>query len=81
MHPRPVPKPERWLDYVNEPQTEAEVERLRECLRRGRPFGSLAWMSQTARLLGLEGSLRPLGRLKKARTASPGPFGDNTDPE
>ena len=59
-----------WLDYVNEPQTEAEVERLRESLRRGRPFGDRWWMEQTARRLGLEASLRPRGRPRKPTTDS-----------
>src|ERR1019366_3342156 len=59
LDPGPLPRPEHWLPYVNEPQTEAEVHRLRESLRRGRPFGSLSWMTQTAHRLGLEGTLRP----------------------
>ncbi len=69
LDPGPVARPEGWLQHVNEAQTEAEVERLRECTRRGRPFGSSWWMTQTARRLGLEASLRPLGRPKK-----PSPF-------
>jgi putative transposase len=60
-----VPRPDGWLQHVNEPQTEAEVKRLRECLRHGRPYGSLPWMTQTAGRLGLEATLRPVGRPKK----------------
>jgi putative transposase len=70
MEPGPVSRPQPWLDYVNEPQTEAEVERLRESLRRGRPFGDPLWMEQTARRLGLEASLRPRGRPRKPTTDS-----------
>jgi putative transposase len=78
----PVPKPDGWLQHVNEPQTEAEVERMRECLRRGRPFGTPAWMSRTAARLGLEASLRPLGRPKKKPSiAGPGLFDDDTAPK
>src|SRR5438067_11666420 len=29
-----------WLDGVNAPLSEAEVDRLRECVRRVRPFGA-----------------------------------------
>ena len=65
LDPGPVERPDNWLEYVNEPQTEAEVESLRECLRRGRPFGEDLWMEKTARRLGLEASLRPRGRPKK----------------
>ena len=63
----PVPRPAAWLQWVNEPQTEAEVEALRECLRRGRPYGHLAWMTATAERLGLESSLRPRGRPRKPK--------------
>jgi hypothetical protein len=33
LDPGPVPRPANWLEYGNEPQTEAEVQRLRESLR------------------------------------------------
>jgi len=69
LHPGPVPRPTDWLEHVNQPQTEAEVERLRECLRRRRPFGESLWMSKTARQLGLEASLRPRGRPRKSALA------------
>ena len=65
LDPGPVPRPENWLDHVNEPQTEAEVERLRECVRRRRPYGDALWMAKAAHRLGLQASLRPLGRPKK----------------
>jgi putative transposase len=74
LDPGPVPRPDRWLDFVNEPQTEAEVERLRESLRRGRPFGDPVWMRHTAVRLGLEASLRPRGRPKKEGTQTPSFF-------
>jgi putative transposase len=67
----PVPRPEGWLQHVNEPQTEAEVARLRLSVQRGRPFGEMQWMSQTAQRLGLEASLRPRGRPRKGRVESP----------
>ena len=66
LDPGPVPHPSQWLTYVNEPQTEAEVERLRECLRRKtRPYGDDAWTIETARRMDLEASLRPRGRPRK----------------
>jgi hypothetical protein len=36
--PGPVLCPAGWLGHVNAPQTEAEVEALRECIRRRRPY-------------------------------------------
>ena len=67
LDPGPVPHPSQWLTYVDEPQTEAEVEveRLRECLRRRRPYGDDAWTIETARRMDLEASLRPRGRPRK----------------
>ena len=44
---------------------ERELERLRQCVRRGRPCGDEGWVRRTARKLGLESSLRPVGRPKK----------------
>ena len=61
----PVVRGRDWLRWVNEPQTEAELEALRKCVRRGRPFGSASWQRRTARRLGLESSLRPRGRPRK----------------
>ena len=72
----PVVLPRNWLEHVNEPQTEAEVESMRECLRRGRPFGASEWMEKTAKRLGLESSLRPRGRPKKVVPAQGGLFED-----
>jgi len=76
LDPGPVLRRDNWLEYVNEPQTEAEVEQLRENVRRGRPFGDLRWMEQTAQRLGLEASLRPRGRPRKAVQEPASLFGD-----
>lgn len=65
LHAPPVPRGADWLDYVNQPQTEAEVLALRESVRRGRPYGTDRWTRSTARRLGLESSLRPRGRPRK----------------
>jgi putative transposase len=61
----PLPRPRRWVDLVNEPQTEAELAALRRCVQRGCPYGEDAWVEQTARELGLETTLRPRGRPRK----------------
>jgi putative transposase len=62
----PVPLPSNWVEYVNGPQTEAELEALRRSVVRGCPFGEPAWGEQTAKRLGLEATLRPQGRPRKA---------------
>ena len=81
LDPGPEPRPQGWLEHVNNPQTEAEVDRVRECWRRGRPFGSMSWMSQTAHRLGLEASLRPLGRPRKSPADTQTLFEDDADHE
>lgn len=62
----PLPRPINWIDVVNEPQTEAELEALRHCVQRGTPFRNEDWGATTASRLGLEASLRPRVRPKKA---------------
>ena len=57
-----MPRGSRWIDGVNAVSTDSEVDRLRECVRRDRPFGSANWTMATARCLGLESSLRLRGR-------------------
>jgi hypothetical protein len=61
----PVAEPEGWVDIVNKPQTDAELERLRVSVQRGRPYGKDAWSATAARKLGLESTFRPRGRPKK----------------
>lgn len=61
----PVPMPRAWREWVNEPQTEAELKAVRASLQRGRPFGSDEWQNETAKQLGLEHTLRSRGRPRK----------------
>jgi putative transposase len=62
----PVPRGRKWLDWVNEPLTEAELEALRQSVARGRPYGTERWQKRAAANLGLEFTLRPRGRPRKA---------------
>jgi len=64
-HAGPVPRPEGWLAWVNEPVTEAELKQLRVCLERGRPYGNEGWQKSMAMRLGVEASLRSRGRPRK----------------
>jgi putative transposase len=61
----PVARPRHWLEHVNAPQTEAELESLRRAIRRNSPFGNSAWQQTIAKRLGLEATLRPRGRPRK----------------
>jgi putative transposase len=81
IDPGPVARPANWLQFVNQPQTDAEVLALRESLRRGRPFGAEPWRIETAQRLGLESSLRPRGRPRKAAGQAPTLFGEASEEE
>lgn len=61
----PIPKPRKWLQYVNKPASESELVAIRKSCVRGTPYGSPDWISKTARKLGLESTLRKPGRPKK----------------
>jgi hypothetical protein len=58
----PLPRPANWTEIVNRPQSEAELEVLRKCVNRGRPLGDENWTALTARMLGIEFTLRTRGR-------------------
>ena len=45
----PVPRPADWLTHVNSMQTEGELERFRDAVRNGRPFGDAKWMEEISR--------------------------------
>jgi putative transposase len=58
----PVPRPANWIEIVNRPQSEAELEAVRRCANRGSPLGDANWTAATARSLGIEFTLRSRGR-------------------
>ena len=62
----PLPRPRAWLKLVNEPETEAELKLLRQCVKRGQPFGSEHGIETTAKPLNLESTLRSPGRPRKS---------------
>jgi putative transposase len=65
----PVKISPKWIDHVNRPQTEAELETLRRSVVRGMPYGNTAWQARTAKRLGLESTLRARGRPPKKHEA------------
>lgn len=60
----PLAQPGGWVKWVNEPETDSELEALRRSVRRGQPFGSEDWVRRTAKRLDPEGTIRPRGRPK-----------------
>ena len=69
LAPSPVPLPTAWIDYVNAPQTAAELAAIRDAIERQAPYGEANWREQTARELGLEQSIAPRGRPRRIVTA------------
>ena len=61
----PTVLPKCWTQYVNDPQTTAELEAIRSSVNRQRPFGTADWVKTAASQLGIEQSLRSRGRPKK----------------
>jgi putative transposase len=54
----PISLPKDWSDYVNAAQTRTELDALRNCVNRQRPFGSERWAREAAEKLGLSCSTR-----------------------
>ena len=60
---------DQWIEWVNRPQTEGELARLRMCAVRGQLFGDDCWVKEVAARLNLMATLRPRGRARLDRTA------------
>jgi putative transposase len=60
----PVTKPENWAAIVDKPHSQEEVDALRRCVAKNRPYGTDTWTRSTAQELGLLSSLRGSGRPK-----------------
>src|SRR5262249_47139744 len=65
LGPGPCKLQKNWVAQVNAAFTPAELERLRQSVNRGAPYGERGWMERIAEQLGLETSLRPRGRPRK----------------
>ena len=61
----PLPRSRRWCEFVNDPQTEAEVKAIRHAVNKGHPYGSESWVNRTAKKLGLQSTMRRRGRPNK----------------
>jgi putative transposase len=61
----PVERPRNWLQRVNRPEADSELDRLRQSVNRGSPFGGSEWVARVVGRLGLESTLRPRGRPRR----------------
>lgn len=65
LSPWPVPggrRPANWLETVQAPQSQRELEALRTCANRGQPMGEDSWRMEMAKRYELESTFRPRGR-------------------
>ncbi len=63
----PIDRPRQWRSHVNKPQSESELDAIRHSLRRGTPYGSEHWVTQSAVRLRIQHTLRPRGRPKSQK--------------
>ena len=61
----PVSKCSNWVEFVNLPQTRAELDDIRNSGRREAPYGDASWVLATARRLNRMSSIRPPGRPRR----------------
>ena len=66
----PLPRRPNWVELVNSPQTEAEMQAVHQSIQRGSPFGDERWTDRLVRRMGLESTLRRRGRPKKTEKGS-----------
>ncbi len=67
LAPWPVPTPTPWVQWVQEAQTEAELEAVRQAVVRGRPYGSAGWVKAAVQALGWQEAVKPRGRPRKTQ--------------
>ncbi|HTU68094.1 MAG TPA: transposase [Steroidobacteraceae bacterium] len=61
----PIALPDRWLEFVNAPQTAEEVAAIRRSLECQLPFGDDEWRDAKAREFGIRLSGAPRGRPRR----------------
>jgi putative transposase len=66
----PVKRPPNWLQQIGREQDEKELAAIRTSVVRGRPYGTDQWVMRTVDRLGLETTVRPRGRPRKAPVAA-----------
>jgi putative transposase len=74
LDPWPTPQPEDWLSLVNDVQNQIHLSRVRESVKRGRPFGDPVWSQRVAAALDLEHTFHPQGRPRRNCKRLPTPF-------
>jgi REP-associated tyrosine transposase len=66
LHAWPVPRPTNWEEHVNATEMSQDLQRVRDAIRAGRPFGPESWREDTATRIAWRAGLRPRGRPPRA---------------
>ncbi|MDO8469714.1 MAG: transposase [bacterium] len=61
----PVAEPENYRVWVNQCESEEETERIRDAIKRSRPYGSKAWVERSVKKFNLQCAIRDPWRPKK----------------
>ena len=65
LSPWPMEIPRAYIDWLNQPQTQEEEDKLERSISKDAPFGNESWTERTVKKFGLEQTLRSGGRPKK----------------
>ncbi len=61
----PLKLPSNWDKLVNQIEPSNQLDKLKNSIDRGAPFGESNWKKKTAWAMNLDSTLRPKGRPKK----------------
>jgi putative transposase len=67
LSPLPIHGLPNWTSRVHEPLSEKELNAIRTCLNRGRPFSDEQWTEKVAEKHGIWYTMRPVGRPRMGR--------------
>jgi putative transposase len=62
LSPWPIPRLPGWVQRVNQPLSDSELDAVRLSTQRGRPLGDERWVESTVKKFKLESTIRPRGR-------------------
>ncbi len=65
LSPWPRPEPRDYRKWLNHSQGREEIEKIRDAIKRSRPYGSEKWVSKAVGEFGLENTTRNRGRPRK----------------
>ena len=65
LSPWPMAEPRPYREWLNQPQGKEEIEKIRDAIKKSRPYGSEKWVAKAVAKFGPENTMRNRGRPKK----------------